>query len=80
MGIMSKGIVQLGRGGNRRMAHYGTSANSSSHADSSWRLKELTEGTVTIGVGSLFQYFTTRVKKDEFLQRHRLGPYRNLKG
>ncbi len=33
-------------------------------------LKELTEGTVTTGAGSLFQYFTTFTQKaDPFLRR-----------
>ncbi len=43
---------------------YGTSANSSSLAESSGRLKELMEGAVTIGVRSLFQYFTAHVEKE----------------
>ncbi len=54
------------------MGNHGTSANSSSNAESSWCLNEMTEGAVTIEVGSLFQYFTTRSKKDDFLPR-RLG-------
>ncbi len=58
-----------GRGGNRRTGNYGTSASSSSHVKSSWRLKEFTEEVVTIGVGSLLQYFTTRVEKVDFLRR-----------
>ncbi len=45
------------------------------HSDEpSCRLKELTEGAVTIGVRSLFQYFKTRFEKGDFLQRRRLGP------
>ncbi len=36
-------------------------AKSSSHAESSWCLNELTEAAVTPKVGSLFQYFTTRM-------------------
>ncbi len=39
-----------------------------------------TEGAVTIGVGSLFQYFTTRVEKDDFLRKRRLGPCSVLAG
>ncbi len=60
---------------NRRTENHGTPANSSSHAESIWRLKELTEG-----VGSLFQYFATRIEKDNFLRRRRLEPCRTLKG
>ncbi len=60
--------------------NYGTSVSSSSHAESSRRLKEFTEGVVTIGVGSLFRYFTTLVEKDGFLRRRRLEPGRTLKG
>ncbi len=63
----------MGRGLDRRTGSYGTLANSSSHTESSWHLKGFTEGAVTIGVGSLFQYFTTRVEKDDFLRRCRLG-------
>ncbi len=66
--------------GDRRTVDHATSTNSSSHAESSWCFKELTEGAVTIGVGSLFQYITTRIEKGDFLQRLRLGPYRSLKG
>ncbi len=57
-----------------------TSASSSPHAESSWRLKEFAEGAVTIGMVSLFQYFTTRVEKDAFLRRRRLGPCRTFRG
>ncbi len=39
-----------------------------------------TEGAVTIGEGSLFQYFTTLVEKDDFLPRRLLGPCRTLAG
>ncbi len=59
-----KGDCVIGGGEERRngrRGNYGTSANSSSHAESSCRLKEFREGAVTIGVGSLLQYFTTRV-------------------
>ncbi len=52
-----------GRGGKRRTGKYGFSANSSSHSELSWRFKEFTEGVVTKGVGSLFQYFSTHVEK-----------------
>ncbi len=45
--------MELGTEGNRRTGNHGISANNSSHADSNWLLKELTEGTVKIGVGSL---------------------------
>ncbi len=69
-----------GRRGNRRTGNYGTLACSSSHVKLSWYLKEFTKGAVTIGVGSLFQYFTTRVEKDDFLRRRRLGPCKTLKG
>ncbi len=34
------------------------------------KLNEFTEGVVTMRVGCLFQYFTTRVEKDNFLRRH----------
>ncbi len=61
--------------GSRRAGNHGTSTNSSSHTESSWRLKGFTEGAVTIGVGSLFQYFTTRVEKDDFLRK---APTRTL--
>ncbi len=61
-------VIGAGRGGNRRTGSNGTSANSSSHAESSWRLKEFTEG-----VGSLFQYFTARVEKGDSLRMRRLG-------
>ncbi len=58
--------------------NYGTSAKSSSHAESSCRLKEFTEGAVTIGVRS--QYSTMRIEKGYFLRRCRLGSCRTLKG
>ncbi len=48
--------------GNRRTGYHRTSVNSSPHTDSIWLLKELTEMAVTIEVGSLFQYFTTRTE------------------
>ncbi len=60
-------------GEDRGTVSHGTSANSSSHAESSWRLNELTEWAVATHVGSLFQYFTTRTEKDDFLRRRRLG-------
>ncbi len=63
----------VGREGNRRAGNYGISVNISSHG-------EFTEGAVTIGVGCIFQYFTTPVEKDDFLRRRRLGPCRTLKG
>ncbi len=62
------------------MGNHGTSANSSSYAESRWRLKKLTEGAITIEVGSLFQNFANRIEKDDFLRRHRLGPCRTLNG
>ncbi len=43
-------------------------------------LNELTEGAVTVGVGSLFEIFKTRIEEDDFLRRRRLGPCRTLKG
>ncbi len=46
-----------------------TSENKSFHAESSWRLTESTEGSVTRELESLFQYFTTRKEKDEYLQK-----------
>ncbi len=64
----------VGRGGHRRTGNHGTSASNSSYAESSWRLKELTEEAVTIGVGSLFQHFTTCVEKDDFIRRRRQVP------
>ncbi len=66
-------VIGGGEGENRRTGDNGASAKSSSHAESSWRLKEFTEGAVTIGMGSLFQYFTTRIEKDDFLRRRLLG-------
>ncbi len=50
----------------KRTGNQGTSANSSSHDESSWRLKEFMEGVATMGVGSLFQHFTTRIEEDDF--------------
>ncbi len=50
-GLMEKGIALMGG----RMVNHGTSANESSHVESSWHLSELTEGAVTIEVQSLFQ-------------------------
>ncbi len=50
-------LIRMGRGGNRRTGNKRTSPNSSSHAESSWRLEKLTEGAVTIGMGRLFPYF-----------------------
>ncbi len=41
---------------------------------------ELTEGAGTKKVGCLFQNFTTRIEKVNFLRRRRLGPCRALKG
>ncbi len=40
-------------------------------------LKIDTEGDKTRGVGSLFQYFTTRIEKAPFLRRRRLGSCSN---
>ncbi len=51
----------VGRGGK----NIRTSANNSSHAESSCHLKELAEEVVTIGVGNLFLYFTIRIEKDD---------------
>ncbi len=62
------------------MENHRTSANKSSQAEFSWRLNESTEGAVTIEVESLAQKFTTRIEKDDLLQRRRLGPCRTLKG
>ncbi len=64
---------------NRRTGNFETSANSSSREESSWRLKEFTEGLHSNGVGSMFQHFTTRFEKDDFVRRGRLGPCRTLK-
>ncbi len=44
-------------GEDRGTVNHGTSANSSSHAESSWHLNEFTEGAVAIELGGLFQYF-----------------------
>ncbi len=41
--------------------------NKSFKVESSWRLNALTEGTVTIEVGSLFRNLMTRTAKDKFL-------------
>ncbi len=62
------------------LRNHGTSVNNSSHVESGWRLNELTEGVVKIEVGSLFQNFTIRIKKDGILRRCRLGPCKTLKG
>ncbi len=51
------------------MGNHGISAKTFLHTESSWRLNELTEGAVTIEVGSLFHNFTTRIEKDNFLRR-----------
>ncbi len=48
------------------MGNDGTSANSSFNAESSLSLDELTEGAVTIEVGSLFQYFAISIEKYGF--------------
>ncbi len=68
-----KGDNIIGRGVEGSTGNHGTSTYSSSHAESSWHLKEFTEGALTIGVGSLFQYFTTRIEKDDIPRRCRLG-------
>ncbi len=65
------------RWGDRGIGNHGTSANSSSHT---WHLNELMEGAVTLEVGSLFQYFTTRIERDDVLRRRRLRPCRILQG
>ncbi len=70
----------VGREGNRRAGNYGISVNIYSHGESSWGLKEFTEGAVTIGAGSIFHFFKTPVEKDDFLRRRRQGPCRTLKG
>ncbi len=57
--------VSVRRSVDRRMGNHGTSVNSSSHAESSWRLNELTKGVITIEVGSLVQYFVTHIEKDK---------------
>ncbi len=67
-GTNVKGDCIIG-GGDRR-----TAANSFSDAESTWHLNESTEGIVTIEVGSLFQYFMTRIEKHDFLRKRRLGP------
>ncbi len=55
-------------------------ANSSSHTDWSWCVKELIIGVATIGVRSLLRFFTTRIQMDDFIRRRRLRPCRTLKG
>ncbi len=67
-------------GGEGGLGNRGTSANKSSHVESRWCLSELTEGAVTIEVVSLFQDFTTRIEKDNFRGKRRLGPCVTLKG
>ncbi len=64
---------------NEWTGNYGTSARIFPLAESTWRLKEFMEGMVTIGVGSLFQYFTRRVEKGDLHRRRRLGPCRPSK-
>ncbi len=54
-------------GGDRGMGNHGTSAKKFPHVTPSWRLNELTERAVTIEVGSLFQNFTPRIGKNDFL-------------
>ncbi len=46
----------------------GTSANSYSHTESSWRLKEFTEGAVTIGEGNLLQFLRLMLKRTTFFE------------
>ncbi len=65
--IINDSKLGVGGGKIRRTGNHGTSANRSSHAELSWRLKELTKGVVTTGVGSLFQYFTSLIEKEDFL-------------
>ncbi len=63
--------------GFRGTGNLGTYENLSSKAEFYYRLDGLTEGAVTIEVGSLFQNLMTcikNIKKDIFLQRPRLGP------
>ncbi len=50
------GIVQIGGAllGSRGRENHWTSGSKSPHVESSWRLNYLTEGTVAIEVGSLF--------------------------
>ncbi len=67
MGLRNWGLG--GGGEDKRMGNHGTSADSSSHAQSSCRLNESTEGAVTIKVESLFENFAVRVEKDDFLQK-----------
>ncbi len=58
----SNSIIRRKRGG----VNLRTSGNSSLHVKSiSWRLNELTEGAVTIVVGSLSQNSPTRIEKDD---------------
>ncbi len=47
-------------------------SNIINHIEYSWRLKGLTERTVTLEAGSLFQNLTTHIEKDDILRRHRL--------
>ncbi len=42
-------------------------------------LNEFTEGAGTTEVGSLYQYFTTRIEKGDFRRACRLGTCRALK-
>ncbi len=65
-------------GRNRRTGNHETSSTSSSHAESSWRLAELTEGLVRIAMGSLFPYSTIGNEKDDFLRRRRLRALQNF--
>ncbi len=59
-------------GGEEGGTGHRTSANKSFYVDPGSRLNELTEGTVTIDVGSLFQSLTTCTEKHVFLRRRRL--------
>ncbi len=74
-----KGNCVIGGGGVRRIGNYRISANISSHAELSWRLNQLTEGAFTILKWEV-QYFITRIERDNFLRRRRLGLCRTLKG
>ncbi len=62
-GDIVKGEIVMGVGGGR-MGNHGTSEIRLSQAESSGRSNELTEGMVTVEVGSLVQNLTSRIEKE----------------
>ncbi len=76
--IITPALATRGWGGGIEVGkNNGTSAYSYSHAESSLRLKKLTEGAVAAGLGGLFKYLTTCIEKHDFF---RLGVLQNFEG